>query len=163
MEYFITLGLTASIFAGRNPNFYNNSHVCIGLPLAQVSSYETKTTFTRIVDLNTIDPVPFEVVTNEHQSQGLYFSVVIFIGLNMLCFLLILAYIVIIKIVFQTSKEASRKREMAEEIDYQSLRNCADRLLLLVSHLPYWCSCAGWGSDDPLRCICIGSDICTTY
>ena len=48
----LTLGLTASMLAGRNPKFYDNSHVCIGLPLAQMLSYETNTTFTRIRDLN---------------------------------------------------------------------------------------------------------------
>ena len=115
----LTLGLTASILAGRNPKFYDNSHVCIGLPLAQMVSVQTNTTLTRIRDLSKhdIQYVPFNVVTDEQQSPGLYFSVALFIGLNMFCFLLILAcYIAIIKTVSQTSKQASRKREMAEEI-----------------------------------------------
>ena len=114
----ITLGLIASILAGKNPNFYDNSHICIGLPLAQVLSYDIYTkSFQGIIDLDTQKSLTFNVATNKHQSPGLYFSVAIFICLNMLCFLLILAcYIAIIKTVSQTSKEASRQRKMSEEI-----------------------------------------------
>ena len=114
----ITLGLIPSILAGNNPNFYDNSHVCIGLPLAQVLSYDINTkSFQGIKDLDTDMSLLFNIATNEHQSPGLYFSVAIFIALNMLCFLLILAcYATIMKTVSQTSKEASRQREMREEI-----------------------------------------------
>ena len=114
----LTLGLTASMLAGRNPKFYDNSQVCIGLPLAQIQSFETNTTSTRIRDLRgTGNYASFNVVTDEQQSPGLYFSVAMFIGLNMFCFLLILScYIVIIKTASQASKEALRRRKMAEEI-----------------------------------------------
>ena len=118
----LTLGLTASISAGRNSEFYDNSHVCIGLPLAQLVRFNTRTTSVKawlVPFLGMLFPgyETVHVVTNEYRSPGLYFSVAVFIGLNMLCFLLILScYIVIIKTVFQTSKAASRKREMAEEI-----------------------------------------------
>ena len=114
----LTFGLTASILTGKNSKFYDNSHVCIGLPLAQVVSYDTYTTTFNEVEVDShYDSISFNVVINEQQRPGLYFSVAIFIGLNMLCFLLILAcYIAIIKTVSQTSKEASRQREMAEEI-----------------------------------------------
>ena len=118
----LSLGLSASIFAGRDLEFYDNSHVCIGLPLAQLVRFDTKTTSvnTGIQWVNGIGYTRDEivnVVTNQYRSPGLYFSVAVFIGLNMLCFLLILScYIIIIKTVFQTSKAASRQREMAEEI-----------------------------------------------
>ena len=113
----LTLGLTASILAGRNPKFYDNSHICIGLPLARLVNYDTNPVSLGVVDYTTLKHITFDKVTNETRSPGLYFSVAIFIGLNMLCFLLILAcYISIIKTVSQTSKEASRQREMAEEI-----------------------------------------------
>ena len=114
----LTLGLSASISAGRNSAFYDNSHVCIGLPLAQLVRYDTNTT--SVETETTIDNTYFHkvnVVENEQKSPGLYFSVAIFICLNMLCFLLILfCYIVIIKTVSQTSKAASRQRDMTEEI-----------------------------------------------
>ena len=123
----ITLGLCASLLAGRNSGFYDNSHVCIGLPLAQLVSFDTNVTsvstgvewsdnaFAHYTVYKTVN-----VVKTEYRSPGVYFSVAVFIGLNMLCFLLILlCYIVIIKhvkTVSQTSKAASRQRDMAEEI-----------------------------------------------
>ena len=118
----LILGLSASISAGINSEFYDNAHVCIGLPLAQLVRFDTNTTSveTGIVWVSGIPYLDFEtvnVVTNEYRSPGLYFSVAVFIGLNMLCFLLILScYIVIIMTVSQTSKAASRQRKIAEEI-----------------------------------------------
>ena len=113
----LALSLVASILAGRSLYFYDNSHVCIGLPLAQVTVTETNTTV-EAANINFWeDPLPFQVVTDVHESPGLYFSVAIFIAFNMFCFLLILAcYIGIIRVVYQASKAACRRREMAEEI-----------------------------------------------
>ena len=118
----LPLGLFASISAGKDPAFYDNSHVCIGLPLAQLVRFDTNITSVEagvkwVGGYSYPDYETVNVVTNEHRSPGLYFSVAIFIVLNILCFLLILScYIVIIKTVSQTSKKASRKREMSEEI-----------------------------------------------
>ena len=112
----LTLGLTASILAGRNSDFYDNAHVCIGLPLAQIVHPQTQT----IEAANNIfweDAKTIEVIDSFNQSPGLYFSVAVFIAFNMFCFLLILAcYIGLIRAVSKTSSEAFRQREMAEEI-----------------------------------------------
>ena len=112
----LTLGLTASILAGKNSDFYDNSHVCIGLPLAQVI-------YPKIQRVNAAniefwkDAKSIEVIESFEQSPGLYFSVAVFIAFNMFCFLLILAcYIGLIRAVSKTSSEAFRQRKMAEEI-----------------------------------------------
>ena len=104
----LTLGLMASISAGKNPDFYDNSHVCIGLPLTQVII--TETNITKIANINLWeDAITVLVVKSTHESPGLYFSVAVFIAFNMFCFLVILAcYIGIIRAVSQTSKVASR-------------------------------------------------------
>ena len=112
----LTLGLTASTLAGSNSDFYDNSHVCIGLPLAQIIKPKTQ-----MVQFENIqfwkNAVTVEVVEGFDQSPGLYFSVAVFIAFNMICFLLILAcYVGLIRAVSKTSSEAFRKREMAEEI-----------------------------------------------
>ena len=112
----LTLGLTASILAGRNSHFYDNSHVCIGLPLAQVIHHKTKTVKAANIEYWT-DAKIVEVIESSNQSPGLYFSVAVFIAFNMFCFLLILAcYIGLIRAVSKTSSDAFRQREMAEEI-----------------------------------------------
>ena len=112
----LTLGLTASILAGRSSDFYDNSHVCIGLPLAQVIYHKTHTIEAPNIDFWK-DAETVEVIESSNQSPGLYFSVAVFIAFNMFCFLLILAcYIGLIRAVSKTSSEAFRQREMAEEI-----------------------------------------------
>ena len=112
----LAFGLTASILAGRNSDFYDNSHVCIGLPLAQVIYHKTQT----IEAANIVwweDAKTVEIIESSDQSPGLYFSVAVFIAFNMFCFLLILAcYIGLIRAVSKTSRQAFRQREMAEEI-----------------------------------------------
>ena len=111
----LTLGLTASILAGRNSDFYDNSHVCIGLPLAQVIHHKTQTI--QAANIVFWEDETVEVIESSDQSPGLYFSVAVFIAFNMFCFLLILAcYIGLIRAVSKTSSEAFRQREMAEEI-----------------------------------------------
>ena len=112
----LTLGLTASILAGTNSDLYDNSHVCIGLPLAQVVRYKTKTieaaNFEYWEDAKTV-----EIVESSDQSPGLYFSVAVFIAFNMFCFLMIMAcYIGLIRAVSKASSEAFRQRKMAEEV-----------------------------------------------
>ena len=113
----LTLGLSASILAGQNSNFYDNSHVCIGLPLAQVIHHKTQTIEAANIQY-WIDPKTIEVFDqNFDQKPGLYFSVAVFIGFNLFCFLLILAcYIGLIRAAFITSSKASRRKEMADEI-----------------------------------------------
>ena len=112
----LAFGLTASILAGRNSDFYDNSHVCIGLPLTQVIYHKTQT----IEAANIVwweDAKTVEVIESSDQSPGLYFSVAVFIAFNMFCFLLILTcYIGLIRAVSKTSREAFRQREMAEEV-----------------------------------------------
>ena len=112
----LTLGLTASFLAGRNSDFYDISHVCIGLPLAQVINHKTHTT--EIANIQYWENAKtMEFVESFEKTSGLFFSVAIFIAFNMFCFLLILAcYIGLIRAVLRTSSKAFRQREMAEEI-----------------------------------------------
>ena len=112
----LILGLTASILAGGNSDFYDNSHVCIGLPLAQVIHPKTQTIEAANIEYWE-DAETVEVVEGFDQSPGLYFSVAVFIAFNMFCFLLIFAcYIGLIRAVSKTSSETFRQKEMAEEI-----------------------------------------------
>ena len=112
----LVLGLVASSLSGKNSDFYDNSHVCIGLPLAQLIVTDTEATEAEHINYWQ-DSLTVRIVKGSHKRPGLYFSVAVFIALNMVCFVLILAcYIGIIRAVFQVSKAASRQREMVEEI-----------------------------------------------
>ena len=112
----LALSLTASILAGRNLDFYDNSHVCIGLPLAQITHPKTQTI--QVANIQHWEGAKsFKVVESFDRRPGLYYSVAVFIAFNLLCFLSILAcYIELLRAVSKTSSEAFRQREMAEEI-----------------------------------------------
>ena len=112
----LTLGLTASILAGRNSDFYDNSSVCIGLPLAQIIHPKTQTIEAANIEYWKAAKT-IEVIESFDKSPGLYFSVAVFIAFNMFCFLLILAcYIGLIRAVSKTSSAPFRENVIAEEI-----------------------------------------------
>ena len=98
------MGIVSFILSGRSFMFYDNSHVCVGLPLSSLAS-EVFTTQQFRQNISTILPFntnPFAMnltdydVTRTYQSQlfywrnglesGLYFSLVVFLGLNCICF-----------------------------------------------------------------------------
>ena len=124
----LALGIVPSVLSGYkfksfdSFKFYDNSHVCIGLPLALTKGY-----FYLIRAHN------YQVQIGESQSyrrnyktytthfrglqNGLYFSTALFLGVNCVCYLIILAcYIEIVKAVRESSKRSGRSQEMTEQI-----------------------------------------------
>ena len=115
------LGIVPSILSGINFKFYDNSHVCIGLPLALTKTYfteETKQLTT--IDANGLSLTYLKLVFNTEFTglvNGLYFAVAVFLGLNCICYLIILGcYIEIIRAVQKSSKQVGRNRDMKEQI-----------------------------------------------
>ena len=114
----LTVGIVPSILTGRNPDFYDNSHVCVGLPLVQKSRYGIREHIEMDFDHygNVVEDVRGSTVLLE-ENPGLFFSVALFLGFNLVCFLIIfIAYVEIIRAVAKTAKTANRKREMNEEM-----------------------------------------------
>ena len=114
------LGIVPSSLAGKNKKFYDNSHVCIGLPLSKLQIYET----TESEELNLVCPVDDicywkKPVQSEYigEVNGMIFASVMFLGLNFLCYLVILAcYVEIIRTVYKSSKRAGLNPGMKEQI-----------------------------------------------
>ncbi len=101
----ITIGMIPSILAGQNEKFYDNSHVCIGLPLAQIEHFAKNVSTERIILGNLI----YEKYLVESKSlgyiPGLYYASAVFLGLNCMCFILILlCYVEIIRYATNSSK-----------------------------------------------------------
>ena len=116
----LILGIVPSFLSGVNFKFYDNSHVCIGLPLALTKVYSTKE-FNTVIHSSRFEGlsgVKNTFITKfEGFSNGLYYSVAVFLGLNLLCYLAILAcYISIIRAVKKSSKRSGRSREMTEQM-----------------------------------------------
>ena len=115
------LGIVPSILSGVNFRFYDNSHVCIGLPLALTKTYfteETKQLTT--IDASGLSLTYLKLVFNTEFTglvNGLYFATAVFLGVNCICYLIILGcYIEIVRAVKQSSKQVGRNRDMKEQI-----------------------------------------------
>ena len=112
----LLLGILPSFLSGRhgvNFRFYENSHVCIGLPLALIKMHEVQT---RMID-RTVILFESKTVAFDGEANGLYFSTALFLGLNFVCYLIIaVCYIEIVRSVFKSSKQAGRTKNMTEQI-----------------------------------------------
>ena len=120
----LLLGIVASALAGVNADFYDNSHVCIGLPFVQTQNYKyiernisSSRRYERFEDANAaVDTIHSAI--SKGQSPGLYLSVALFLGFNLLCiFIIIFCYAVLVKTVSETSEDVGRSREMKEQIE----------------------------------------------
>ena len=113
----LALGIVPSTLSGRNFKFYDNSHVCIGLPLALVERFATKETYRRIdFDGFYVNQFIFNT-TPVGSARGLFFSSALFLGLNCLCYLIIFAcYVEIVRSVLKSSKETHVNQEMKDQV-----------------------------------------------
>ena len=115
----LALGIIPSSLAGRNDDFYDNSHVCIGLPLSKLHKYKTYH-FDWIL-VCTDDDICYwkEPVKSKFLGEvnGMIFASVMFLGLNLLCYLIILVcYIEIVRSFLKTSKRTGRNPDEKEQI-----------------------------------------------
>ena len=117
----VLLGIVPSFLTGSAEidfTVYDNSYVCIGLPLAVTSTYVIQEQREEIrYDMW----YTLQTITYNHQfngySTGLYFSTAVFLGLNSLCYLLIVGcYVEILRAVRNSSKQSGRARDMTEQI-----------------------------------------------
>ena len=116
----LVLGVVPSSLAGKNDKFYDNSHVCIGLPLSKLQVYKTNESevWTEICSNDDIcywkQPIQSRYFG---EVNGMVFASVMFLGLNFICYLVILAcYVEIIRTVFKSSKRAGLNPDMKEQI-----------------------------------------------
>ena len=116
----LILGVLPSTLAGENDKFYDNSHVCIGLPLSKLGKYETIWSDDWISICSDSNICYYEQPIQTQylgEVNGMIFSSIVFLGLNFICYLSILAcYIEIIRTVFKSSKRAGLNTEMKEQI-----------------------------------------------
>ena len=113
------LGVIPSVLAGRNFRFYDNSHVCVGLPLALRQIFElTETDEKQYIGKygHGLYPSTFKTIARGY-GNGTYFSTAVFLGLNSVCYLVIFCcYIEIWRSVRRSSKRAGRTHEMRKQI-----------------------------------------------
>ena len=115
----LTLGLVPSILAGKSYKFYDNSHVCIGLPLAKLQLYSN--TFSKdSIGLDELNANYFEIRVQSvplGEVEGMFFSSGIFLGLNFICYLVILlCYLEIIRTVMKSKKRVGLSPEVKQQV-----------------------------------------------
>ena len=127
----VTLSVVLTLLARIDPDMYALSEVCIGLPLARrwVNNPHNIT-----VALGNGDETVEISQTTRTDLPGMYLSIAVFLGLNLLCFLIIAyCYVVIFITAQKTSRRASRRREKEEEI-----RMAAKMSVIVVTDFLCW-------------------------
>ncbi len=114
------LSLVPIILAGPESDFYDLSDVCIGLPLiTRPSSFNLKASG---IDAD----ISFDLPVVEDSKPAWYFSIIIFLGVNLFCFLLISFCYVTVFVVLKQSSSRVGKKNREEEL------RLALRMLLIV-------------------------------
>ena len=115
----VALGIVPSSLGGNSDYmaFYDNSHVCIGLPLALIKTHSV------IIHKQLTFSGRFwyekQLVESEYLGDisGMYFASAMFLGINCICFLIILlCYVEIVRAVFKSSKRVGINKDIKEEI-----------------------------------------------
>ena len=115
------LSVTSTIISGINPDLYDVSEVCTGLPLSRRNVYE-KRSKQYILDIFNPKTRKTGVTINStydaviKDAPGMYYGIAVFTFLNSICFLTVfLCYAGLFITVIKTSKRAGRARNIQEE------------------------------------------------
>ncbi|XP_072044917.1 uncharacterized protein [Amphiura filiformis] len=105
------LAVIPSLYAGEESELYDLSDVCIGLPLiTRPSSYSIES---GNIDASNSGLRTFDLPVPEEFKPAWYFSIVIFLGINLVCFLVIficyLAMFVTVKIARRKIKQVANR------------------------------------------------------
>ena len=116
----LALGIVPSVLAGKIDTFYDNSHICIGLPLTKLKIYESIQT-EEWSEVCSDDSICYWIQQVESkfvgEINGMIFSSVMFLGVNFICYLFILlCYVEIVRAVLKSSRRAGLNRELKKQI-----------------------------------------------
>ncbi|XP_072046981.1 G-protein coupled receptor GRL101-like [Amphiura filiformis] len=99
------------LLSGPDSDFYDLSDVCLGLPLiTRPSSFTFQSS-------GVGNQLTFDLPVAEDSKPAWYFSIALFLGVNLLCFLfMLICYIVIFVTIKDSRRSAGRKETLNEEI-----------------------------------------------
>ena len=112
-----SIAITVFILSQKDSDFYAVSEVCVGLPISRKSIHTTKET-TKIFLFGT-HFLKYTVSNYSKTSSGIgmFFSIALFTGFNLICFFIIgYCYFAIFIYVRQTTKQSGRSPNLNEEI-----------------------------------------------
>ena len=114
----LTLALIPSILAGTNYRLCDNSHVCIGLPLAKLRVYSNNVTckFKINYELFQVYAIIREKSVPLGEVDGMFFSA-LFLGLNCICYIaIVICYVEIVRAVVKSSKRVGFSTEVKKQV-----------------------------------------------
>lgn len=122
----LLLGIVSSVMSGKYPEFYDHSHLCIGLPLSlqninkhgEYAETGNKTIYGSFKQTFVDQEITVGLTTKpaEEFQPAMYFSIGVFLVLNSICLVIIvICYLVIIRIVRQSQKRIN-KGHMARQV-----------------------------------------------
>ena len=107
------ISLIPSVYAGPESDVYDLSDVCIGLPLI---TRPTSFSSSEEIDVTRLTNGTFEAPEAMDTKPAWYYSIALFLGVNLLCFLVILVcYIIIFESARRSSKLVRRRASRDEE------------------------------------------------
>ena len=130
------LSIIPTVFSGVEPDFYDVSEVCIGLPFVRFLKYVNTTEVMYEYDFEEISLLissAKEAVYNEayhtfdnSESPGLFYSIALFLGLNLFCFIVVFLCYLGIFIIYKRSQRQVKKSNLNQHL------NLAIRMGLIV-------------------------------
>ncbi|XP_038061577.1 leucine-rich repeat-containing G-protein coupled receptor 4-like isoform X2 [Patiria miniata] len=110
----LTVSVTTSVLSATNADFYELSNVCLGLPL---STKPTNVTTTRKMSESSMGNVMVKDVYASGYKPAWLFPIVLFLGVNLFSFLLVLlCYLAIFVSARASSKKSTRPADKSEEM-----------------------------------------------
>ena len=116
----LVLSISSAFIPNINPDVYDVSEVCTGLPLSRSDFHEAQSYYVdRLISLDTQSypnsPIHYVVVTDTY--PGMYFGIAVFAALNLLCFFIVaLSYVLIFITSVQSAKNAGLGRNQKREL-----------------------------------------------
>ena len=133
----ISISILSTLMSGINPDWYDISEVCTGLPLSKRYVFEESFS-EHILEAGDKDyedlsvTITYKVVSR--YLPGMYFGIAIFTALNSICFVVVcVCYTGIFLHTIQTAKQAGRARDTKQE------RKMATKMgAIVISDLACW-------------------------
>ena len=133
----LLLSIIPTVFSGVEPDFYDVSEVCIGLPFVRFLKFVNTTDVIYEYDFEEIflvsisstkEAVYYEAyhTFESSKSPGLFYSIALFLGLNLFCFIVVFLCYLGIFIIYKRSQHQVRKSNLKQQL------NLAFRMGLIV-------------------------------
>ena len=110
----LSISITVFVLSKEDSEIYAVSEICVGLPITRAHIYSKEDVF---LEYTYYASWRSETHVKTGSSVGMFFSISLFTGLNLVCFFIIgYCYVAIFIYVKQTTKQSGRSRNLNEEI-----------------------------------------------